>query len=114
MIYECDDSVKSKLVARGYTVTKSTEDIYMLSSSCPVSTTSNPTISEKHRLSKQLRDIGVWSYCDGDVYILYISPVAGDLSTAAVIYHIMFFFASITRYHPDLFDEIISAKEYWL
>lgn len=114
MICDCDDSVKSKLVARGYTVTKSPEGIFMLSSSCSVRTTSNPTIAEKHRLSKQMRDIGVWSYCDGDVYKLYISPVAGDLSSAAVIYHIMFFFGSITRYHPDLFDEIISAKEYWL
>lgn len=113
-ICECDDNVMADLVAKGYSVNKDTNNNYIFSVNCSVRTTSNPTIAEKHTLSKKVRDTGVWSYSDGDSYKLYISPVANDLSSAAVIYHIMFFFGSITRYHPDLFDEIISAKEKWL
>lgn len=113
-ICECDNATMAALVARGYSVTKDADNNYIFSVNCSVRTTSNPTIAEKHTLSKKMRDIGVWSYSDGDSYKLYISPVADNLSSAAVIYHIMFFFGSITRYHPDLFDEIISAKEKWL
>lgn len=113
-VCDCDDNIMAALVARGYTITKVADNNYVLSANCSVRTTSNPTIAEKHTLSKRLRDIGVWSYSDGDSYKLYISSVADNLSSAAVIYHIMFFFGSITRYHPDLFDEIISAKENWL
>lgn len=113
-ICECNDDIMAKLVRKGYSVTKVADNKYLLSANCSVRTTSNPTIAEKHTLSKRLRDIGVWSYSDGDSYKLYISPVAYNLSSAAVIYHIMFFFGSITRYHPDLFDDIISAKENWL
>lgn len=113
-ICECDDAIMATLVAKGYSVSKNADNNYILSANCTVKTTSNPTIAEKHALSKKLRDIGVWSYSDGDSYKLYISSVADNLSSAAVIYHVMFFFGSITRYHPDLFDEIISAKEHWL
>lgn len=110
----CDDLVMSELVARGYAIKKEEDNKYYLSAHSSVRTTSNPTFAEKHTLSKKLRDVGVWSYSDGDSYKLYISPSADNLSSAAVIYHIMFFFGSITRYHPDLFDDIISAREYWL
>lgn len=113
-ICDCNDNIKAELVNRGYSITKQPDGSYRLSANCTVKTTSNPTIAEKHTLSKKLRDIGAWSYSDGDSYKLYISPVADNLSSAAIIYHIMFFFGSITRYHPDLFDEIISAKENWL
>lgn len=113
IICDCCDDVMIALQTRGYTVVKK-GDKYVLNANCSVRTTSNPTIAEKHNLSKKLRDIGVWSYCDGNSYKLYISPDADNYSSAAVVYHIMFFFGSITRYHPDLFDDIISAREYWL
>jgi hypothetical protein len=113
-ICECNDDIMTELVSKGYSVTKVADNNYILSANCSVRTTSNPTIAEKHTLSKKLRDIGIWSYLDGDSYKLYISTVAYNLSSAAIIYHIMFFFGSITRYHPDLFDDIISAKENWL
>lgn len=112
-VCDCNDSIMADLIAKGYTIIKE-EDIFRLSAHCSVRTTSKPTIKEKHSLSKRLRDVGVWSYSDGDFFKLYISPLADNLSSASVIYHIMFFFGSITRYHPDLFDDIISAREYWL
>ena len=36
------------------------------------------------------------------------------LSSATVIYYLMFFFGSITRYHPYLFEKVLSEKEIWL
>lgn len=114
-ICDCDDNIMRDLISKGYSVVKDGENNYKLNANCSVRTTSNPTIKEKYNLSRKLRDVGVWSYSDGDSYKLYISPVADNhFSSAAVIYHIMFFFGSITRYHPDLFDDIISAREYWL
>lgn len=114
-ICDCDDNVMTNLRTKGYLVVKEGDNNYKLTTDCSVRTTSNPTITEKHNLSHKLRDVGVWSYSDGNSYKLYISPVADNhFSSAAIIYHIMFFFGSITRYHPDLFDEIISAREYWL
>lgn len=61
-----------------------------------------------------MRNLGLWGYTDGDEYKLYISPIALRMSSPSIIYHAMFFFGSITRYHPDLFDSILTAKEYWL
>lgn len=113
-VCDCTDVVKTQFDAKGYTINKDADGKFILSADCSVKTTANPTISEKHTLSNKLRDKGIWSYTDGDAYKLYISPTADNMSSASVIYHIMFFFGSITRYHPDLFDEIISAKEYWL
>ena len=36
------------------------------------------------------------------------------LSSATIIYYLMFFFGSITRYHPYLFEKVLSEKEIWL
>lgn len=87
--------------------------------------------------SKQLSSKGLWTYSTGDEYRLYINsnhlikdanniyrflPLnAADpniqqltLSSATVIYYLMFFFGSITRYHPYLFEKVLSEKEIWL
>lgn len=57
---------------------------------------------------------GMWSYTDGNEYRLYISDKAEHFSSASIIYCIMFFLGSITRYHPYFFDDLLSAKEQWL
>lgn len=57
---------------------------------------------------------GIWSYTDGNEYKLYISDKAEYFSSASIIYCIMFFLGSITRYHPYFFDNLLSAKEQWL
>ena len=86
--------------------------------------------------SKTILSKGLWSYTTGDDYKLYInsnqlikdvdkyifSPfnVAQPnvkrltLSSAIIIYYLMFFFGSITRYHPYLFEKVLSEKEIWL
>lgn len=112
-IVDIDDNIMNSLNAKGYTVSNDNNSYYVIYQTS-IKTTSNPTISEKYTLAKKIRDLGIWSYCDGNCYKLYISDKAGFLSTSSCIYHAMFFFGSITRYHPDLFDEIMSAKEYWL
>jgi len=112
-VYDCDDQAMNDLNAQGYNVSKSGEK-YCLKADSYVRTTPSPTIAEWHLLSKTMRNQGLWSYTDGVGYKLYISPIAAKMSSPAIIYHIMFFFGSITRYHPDLFDSIMTAKEYWL
>lgn len=110
----CNDAIMAGLIARGYSITKVDELTFIWNIETSVRTTSSPTVAERHTLSKKMRDLGLWSYTDGNDYKLYISPVALRMSSPSIIYHAMFFFGSITRYHPDLFDSILTAKEYWL
>lgn len=112
-VIDCDDDVMSRLMAAGYCIVKENGEYFWTMDSY-VKTTQSPTIAEWHSLSKKTRNQGLWSYTDGVSYKLYISPIAQKMSSPAIIYHAMFFFGSITRYHPDLFDSILSAKDYWL
>lgn len=98
-----------------------------------------PNLSRQifYQFSKNLSSKGIWSYTTGDEYRLYINPnhLIKDvsniykftpydcadpliqeliLSSPTVIYYLMFFFGSITRYHPYLFDKVLSEKEIWL
>lgn len=57
---------------------------------------------------------GIWSYTDGNEYRFYISKDAIQWSSPSIIYSIMFFFGSISRYHPYFFENILNAKEQWL
>ena len=114
LINDCNNDKKLRLVARGYDVVAE-GDAYYLKSDSYVKTTPAPTIAEWHMLSRRLRTLGLWSYTDGKEYKLYISPTAQHFSSPAIIYFVMFFFGSITRYHPDLFDaSMLTPKEYWL
>lgn len=89
-----------------------------------------------HSFSENLLAKGLWSYTTGDEYKIYINsshliknrdkyifePLNVQqlnvkkltLSSASVIYYLMFFFGSITRYHPYLFEKVLSEKEIWL
>ena len=85
--------------------------------------------------SKEIVSKGLWTYTIGDEYKIYINPnhliKIGNvyrfspldttqniqqltLSSATIIYYLMFFFGSITRYHPYLFEKVLSEKEIWL
>lgn len=114
IIEGCDAIAASQLQARGYNVMQKGDGKYHLSAETSVKTTSNPTIKEKYNLSKKIRDIGLWCNMTEGEYRLYISTKTWDLSSASTIYHAMFYFGSITRYHPDLFDDILTAKDLWL
>ena len=113
LVDKCDDPAMLTLNTRGYNVIKDGDKYYMNVDSY-VKTTHSPSIAEWHVLSKKLRNLGLWSYTDGKEYKLYISSMAQRISSPVIIYHAMFFFGSITRYHPDLFDSILTAKEFWL
>lgn len=110
----CDDTIMADLLARGYHIDKIDALTYIWNVETSVRTTSSPTVVERHSLSKKMRDLGLWSYTDGEEYKLYVSPIASKMSSPSIIYHALFFFGSITRYHPDLFDSMLTAKEHWL
>lgn len=117
IVENCNDAVMSALNSRGYSITKepTAEGYkYFVIYESYVKTTPNPTRAEWHSLSKKMRNVGLWSYTDGKEYKLYISSTAFRMSSPAIIYHAMFFFGSITRYHPDMFDSILTAKEFWM
>lgn len=65
-------------------------------------------------LSLQMRQRGLWYLTTGDAYRMYISAQDYAFPPELVIYNIMFYFGSITRYHPYQFDELLSAKEQWM
>ncbi len=90
-----------------------------------------------YQFSRELISKGLWTYTTGDEYRLYVNSNhlikdVGNiykfdllnmalpniqqlvLSSATVIYYLMFFFGSITRYHPYLFEKVLSEKEIWL
>ena len=110
----CNDAIMADLIARGYDIIKADDLTFIWNVETSVRTTHSPTVAERHSLSKKMRNLGLWSYTDGNKYKLYISPIALRMSSPSIIYHAMFFFGSITRYHPDLFDSILTAKEHWL
>lgn len=85
--------------------------------------------------SLKIRKQGIWTYSDGNEFLYYISPqgftknpatdiyeidyrTPGNsyqmLSSSTIIYLIMFFLGSITRYHPYLFESVLSDKEIWM
>ncbi len=65
-------------------------------------------------LSLQMRQRGLWYLTNGNEYRMYISAQDYAFPPELVIYNIMFYFGSITRYHPYQFDELLSAKEQWM
>lgn len=65
-------------------------------------------------LSKLLRGRGLWYLTTGEEYRTYISAIDQPFPPELVIYNIMFYFGSITRYHPYQFDELLTAKEQWM
>lgn len=66
-------------------------------------------------LAEQLKQKGLWSYTDGNDYRMYIASAPKvKMSSPTIIYAIMFFLGSITRYNPYFFDTLMDAKEQWL
>ncbi len=75
----------------------------------------SPTRSDYASLSAAIHNRGIWYFIGNSGYTKYISnSTAARYSQEAIIYMVMFYLGSITRYHPYLFDEIFSEKEQWL
>ncbi len=67
-----------------------------------------------YMLAEELRRKGIWYFTDGDTYKTFISTSPLHISTESIIYCLMFFFGSITRYHPYLFDSLLTDQQMWL
>lgn len=72
------------------------------------------TKKDLNDLADLMRNKGVWGISNGQDMSLYISTSPIRLSTVSIIYALMFFFGSITRYRPYVFDELLSDKNKWL
>ena len=66
-------------------------------------------------LSSSLLSKGLRAYTDGNEYRMYL-PLSAKVpvSSTSVIYAVMFFLGSVTRYHPYFFDSLMDEKEQWL
>lgn len=67
------------------------------------------------KLSSILLSKGLRAYTDGNDYRMYL-PLSSkvQLSSTSVIYAVMFFLGSVTRYNPYFFDSLMNEKEQWL
>lgn len=115
-IKDCDSTLNGLLVANGYSIDTRVENgitNYYLKNEF-VMTHYTPTRDDFFQLSQQTLQKGLWSHYDADEIRYYISEDCYKYSSASIIYLLMFFLGSITRYHPYLFDNLISDKERWL
>ena len=101
------------LTARGYTITQEDEDIFYIEN---ISMSSySPTRKDYAALSAAIQNKGIWYFIGNNGYTMYLShSPTGRYSQESIIYMVMFYLGSITRYHPYMFDEIFSDKEQWL
>ncbi|MDX9810730.1 MAG: YaaC family protein, partial [Sphaerochaetaceae bacterium] len=73
------------------------------------------TRSQYLLLSQKIREAGIWYFLSKDGYTIYLSARADyRYSPEFIIYTIMFFLGSITRYHPYLFDDILDKDDQWI
>lgn len=112
-VRHCTTNKMGDLIARGYDVRKD-GDKYVFKESINLP---DYTIRKQAwlDLSDQFKGKGVWSYTDGGEYRMYIaSSRRVEMSSPTIIYAIMFFLGSITRYNPYFFDTLMNEKEQWL
>jgi len=75
----------------------------------------NISRKDYYNLSTKIRELGIWYLVGNNGYTLYISKCPDyRYNIESIIYNMMFYLGSITRYHPYLFDEIFNDKEQWL
>lgn len=116
-IINCDTIIESQLASVGYNIVKETDTegtvrYYWVEKR--IMAGYKETKYDYYLLAKQLRERGIWYYTDGNCYHSYISTSPLHISTESIIYNLMFFFGSITRYHPYLFDELLTEQQMWL
>lgn len=119
-VYEvrhCDAQIEAKLQAAGYNIVHEADADGTIRyywkenrtmASCSV------TKFEYYMLSQTLKNKGLWFYTDGDRYKPFISTEPIHHSVESIIYLLMFFFGSITRYHPYMFDKLLTDQQMWL
>lgn len=110
---QCTSSDMPSLIARGYSITQEDDKIYYTQKS--VMPQYSPTRKDYANLSSAIQANGIWYFISNNGYTMYLSNSAvGRYGQESIIYMVMFYLGSITRYHPYMFDEIFSDKEQWL
>jgi hypothetical protein len=109
----CKHNEVAALTAQGYNI-NTVDGIFYLSEEL-LTTRYNPAREDYYNLSRQYLNHGIWYYIGSKGYTTYISSEPHHrYSPEIVIYNTIFYLGSITRYRPDLFDEIFDATEQWL
>lgn len=110
---KCTADDLASLTDRGYNITQN-DDQFIYTEKITM-TAYAPTRRDYAALSDAIRQRGIWYFIGNGGYTLYISnSTTGRYSQESIIYMVMFYLGSITRYHPYMFDEIFSDKEQWL
>lgn len=118
LVPKCNDSKKDQLNNSGYHIIKEVQEdgateCFFWTESITMNTYS-PARRDYYQLAEIIRKKGVWYYTDGSEYRTYISSNTCRICSESIIYNLMFFFGSITRYYPFLFDSLLSEKELWI
>lgn len=104
-----------KLSALGYTIEQDEETKVYHWVEKIVMDSYSPTRADYASLSALIREKGIWYFIGNSGHTLYVSKEANHrYSQESIIYLVMFYLGSITRYHPYLFEQIFSDKEQWL
>lgn len=116
-VQKCTPQLQTDLMSAGYNITTETdavgtttyywEEEYLMSGY-------KSTKLDYYMLAIELKKKGIWYFTDGDKYKTFISTAPLHISTESIIYCLMFFFGSITRYHPYLFDSLLTEQQMWL
>lgn len=110
---KCTNTDMASLAACGYAITQD-EDTFIYTEKVAMSAYS-PTRKDYAALSAAIQQRGIWYFIGNSGYTMYLSnSMTGRYSQESIIYMVMFYLGSITRYHPYMFDEIFSDKEQWL
>lgn len=110
---KCTEADITSLAVRGYNIAQ-VDERFIYTKKIALGAYS-PTRRDYAILSDSIQQQGIWYFIGNNGYTLYISnSTIGRYSQESIIYLVMFYLGSITRYHPYMFDEIFSDKEQWL
>lgn len=116
-VKKCNPIIFSQLTSVGYNIEQKIDDngethYYWIEEIAMLAY--KETKLDYYVLASKLRRKGIWYYTDGSKYRTFISTKPLHISTESIIYNLMFFFGSITRYHPYLFDKMLTEQQMWL
>ncbi|WP_413664640.1 YaaC family protein [Microbulbifer sp. CNSA002] len=113
-ILQCSQPQKAELIARGYDISTDDNGSIIYTESLTMSSY-QPIRADYSDLSKKIKSKGIWYFIGHNGYTMYLSTCPDNrYSQESIIYMMMFYLGSITRYHPYMFDKIFSDKEQWL
>lgn len=110
---QCTNNEANELKALGYRIENEDDCFYYIEEITMNSY--QPIRKDYSDLSEIIRNKGIWYFIGNNGYTMYLSKCQTlRYSQESIIYLMMFYLGSITRYHPYMFDKIFSDKEQWL